>query len=338
MAENENQNAPETEKTNTEENNEKINKEIPKEENSEQKTEENKPEIKEEETKKEEKLNQENNNKEEGKKDNEDKNEDDSQKKLINSIKELPSESIRAKSIILYDLNEDMKSQYFDKYKSEKLSIELKDLDNFINYLNKIREIVNAPSDKKDSILELISDQNKEKYSITENSEEKSEFTPIKLFWYTSIINAKFFEFSEKDKKILEHLIDVKFIPLKYPSFKIEFVFEDNEYLEENVIYKTYHFVENEKDDIKKTEGCKIKWKSEDKNPTIKTVIKHNKKKKEYSTKKVKSFFNIFDDNEKEKNLDKELVEAQFFRNDFLLNMLEYYLNIMEINFSEDEE
>ena len=338
MAENENQNAPETEKTNTEENNEKINKEIPKEENSEQKTEENKPEIKEEETKKEEKLNQENNNKEEGKKDNEDENEDDSQKKLINSIKELPSESIKAKSIILYDLNEDMKSQYLDKYKSERTAIELKELDNFLNYFNKIRDIINSSSDKKESIISLISDQNKEKYSIKEeNGEDKSEFEPIKNFWLTSLINAKFFEFNENDKKILEHLIDIKYIPLTFPSFKIEFIFDENEYLEENVIYKTYYFHENDKDFMEKTEGCEIKWKDADKNPTMKTIIKHKKKKKEYITKNVKSFFNIFDTKDKD-NLDKELVEANFFRNDFLENMLEYYLNIMEFKFNEEED
>lgn len=302
------------EKATQEENNEKENKQETKEENSlEKKKEEKKDEKKDEK-----------------------EDEEDSQKKLIKSINELPSESIKTKSIILYDINEDMKSQYLDKYKSERTAIELKEQDNFLNYLNKIRDIVNSTADKKDIIISLISDQNKEKYSIKEKEEEKSEFEPIKNFWYVSLVNAKFFEFNENDKKILEHLIDMRYIPLTFPSFKIEFIFDKNDFLEEDVICKTYHFHENDKDFIEKTEGCEIKWKDADKNPTMKTIIKHKKKKKEYITKKVKSFFNIFDT--KDNNLDKELVEANFFRNDFLENMLEYYLNIMEFKYNEEED
>ena len=338
MTETEKQNPLEEEKTTPEENNEKINKEETKEENLTEKKGEDKVEKKEEE-KKEENLN-ENKKIKETKKEDIEENEDDRQKKLINSINELPSESLKAKTIILYDLNEDMKAQYLDKYKSEKNDIELRELNNFLNYFNKIRDIINSSSDKKETILSLISDQNKEKYSISseEKVDDKSEFTPIKNFWYISLVNAKFFEFNEKDKKILEHLIDIKFIPMTFPSFKIELIFEENDYLEDNVIYKIYHFHENDKDFLEKIEGCKIKWKDEEKNPTIKTVVKHKKKKKEYITKNVKSFFNIFETKEKENNLDKELVEAQFFRNDFLENMLEYYLNIMEITYHEEED
>ena len=38
--------------------------------------------------------------------------EEEKQKKLIESINQLPSSSIKSKAILLYDLNEDMKSQY----------------------------------------------------------------------------------------------------------------------------------------------------------------------------------------------------------------------------------
>ena len=345
MAENEKQNPSEEETNKPEGVDEKINKEETKEENLPETKEENNAAEKEQVDKKEEnntkdkeiydkKEEKDNKNEETKKEDNEEEDEDD-QKKLIKSINELPTESIKAKSIVLYDLNEDMKSQYLDEYKKEKVAIELKELDAFLNYLNKIREVINSTSNEKENILSLIEQENKEKYSIKETEEDKSEFIPINKFWSISLINAKFFEFSEKDKKIIEHLIDIKYTPLTYPSFKVEFIFEDNEYLEENIIYKTYHFQENEKDMIEKSEGCEIKWKSEDKNPTIKTIVKQKKKKKEYFTKNVKSFFNIFDTKNKDKNLDKELVEAQFFRNDFLENMLEYYLDIMEFKFNE---
>ena len=341
MAENENQKPSEEEITKPVETNEINNKGESKEDNTQEEKQINEKEEKEEQDKKEEQEEK----KEEGKKEennkiNEDKNveEDDDQKKLIDSLKELPSESIKAKAIILYNINEDMKSQYLDNYKSEKVAIELKQLDNFLNYFNKIREIINSSSNEKENILSLISTENKEKYSISEKEEENAEFIPIKNFWYTSLINAKFFEFSEKDKKVLENIIDIKFIPLTYPSFKVELLFNENEYLEENTISKTYHFQKNDKNRIEKTEGCEIKWKSDDKNPTIKTVIKHKKKTKEIIKKEVESFFNIFNTKDKEINLDKELVEAKFFRNDFLENMLEYYLNIMEIKYSEEND
>ena len=113
--------------------------------------------------------------------------------------------------------------------------------------------------------------------------------------------------------------------------------------MKETTLIKTYYFIENEKDEIKKVEGCEINWTDDDKNPTIKITTKKKKKGKTKETvsftKKVDSFFNIFDTSDNnDTNLNKELVEAQFFRNDFLQNMLEYYLNIMEIRYDYDEE
>ena len=352
MSENDNQNTLGEDNKKIEEIGEKIDREESKEDKLQEekqvkqkedkylvdKIEENEEKAQENSNKEKEEKEVKTNKSEEKKDEKEEKEEDETQKKLIKSINELSSESIRSKAIFLYDLNEDMKSQYLNNYKSEKVAIELKELDNFLNYLNKIREIINSSS--KENIIELIAQENKEKYSISEKEEENNEFTPIKNFWSESLINAKFFELSEKDKKVLDNLTDIKYLPLAYPSFKIEFIFKENEYLEENTIYKIYNFQENEKDEIEKTEGCEIKWKSDDKNPTIKTVIKHRKKTKEIIKKDVDSFFNIFNTKDKQNNLDKELVEANFFRNDFLQNMLEYYLNIMEFQYNEeiDEE
>ena len=56
-----------------------------------------------------------------------------------------------------------MKSQYLDEYKKEKVAIELKELDAFLNYLNKIREVINSTSNEKENILSLIEQENKEK-------------------------------------------------------------------------------------------------------------------------------------------------------------------------------
>ena len=262
------------------------------------------------------------------------KKDEEEQKKLLEAINKLPSDSIKSKSILLYDLNEDMKSQYFDKYKEEKVKIELEENKNFLDYLNKIRDFINTSL----NINSSLDNNDIIKYSLS--MDDNNEFTPIKKFWSTALINATFFEINDKDKKILEYLQDICYIPLDYPSFKIEFRFEPNEYMKETTLIKTFYFVNNEKDVIKKVEGCEINWMDDDKNPTIKITIKKKKKGKTIETtsvtKKVDSFFNIFDI--KDTNLNKELVEAQFFRNDFLQNMLEYYLNIMEIHYDDNGE
>jgi hypothetical protein len=262
------------------------------------------------------------------------KKEEEEQKKLFEAINNLPSDPIKSKAILLYDLNEDMKSQYFTNYKDEKVKIELEENKNFLNYLNRIRDLINTSLD----ITSSIDDKDITKYNLL--VDENHEFIPIKNFWSVSLINATFFEINDNDKKVLEFLRDICFIPLDYPSFKIEFRFEPNEYMKETTLIKTYYFVDNEKDVLKKVEGCEINWLDESKNPTIKISTKKRKKGKVKETisvtKKVESFFNIF--NIKETNINKELVEAQFFRTDFLQNMLEYYLNIMEIHYDADED
>ena len=263
------------------------------------------------------------------------KNEDEEkQAKLIEAMNDLPTNSMKSKAVLLYDLNEDMKSQYFGNYKDEKVSIELKENSNFLNYLNKIRDIVSTSL----NINSTLDPDDVNNYNLVMNDEK--EFTPIKNFWSTALINATFFEINDKDKKILEYFKDICFIPLDYPSFKIEFRFEPNEYMKETTLIKTFYFVENEKNELKNVEGCKINWLDDEKNPTIKLTTRKKKKGKSReiitTSKKVDSFFNIFDT--KDADLRKELIEAQFFRNDFLQNMLEYYLNIMEIRYDKNDE
>ena len=260
--------------------------------------------------------------------------EEEKQKKLIESINQLPSSSIKSKAILLYDLNEDMKSQYLEKYKEERVKIELQEQKTFLEYLNKIRDLINTSL----NISSSIDPNDEKKYSLS--LEDNKEFVPIKNFWSTALINATFFDINDKDKKILEKLTDICYIPLEYPSFKIEFRFEPNEYMKETTLIKTYLFVEKEKDELRKVEGCEINWVDDEKNPTIKLKTRKKTRGKVRETiktsKEIDSFFNIF--NTKDTDINKELVEAQFFRNDFLENMLEYYLNIMEIHYDDNGE
>ena len=136
------------------------------------------------------------------------KREEDEQKKLYDAINKLPSDSIKAKAILLYDSNEDMKSQYLDNYKDEKVKIELQENKNFLEYLNKIRDLINTSL----NINSSLDDYDKKKYSL-EN--DNKEFTPIKNFWSTALINATFFELNPKDKLVLEYLNDIYFFILR---------------------------------------------------------------------------------------------------------------------------
>ena len=45
-----------------------------------------------------------------------------------------------------------MKSQYLDKYKEEKVKIELQENENFLEYLNKIRDLINTSLNINSSI------------------------------------------------------------------------------------------------------------------------------------------------------------------------------------------
>lgn len=208
---------------------------------------------------------------EEDKNDSKIKKEEEEQKRLIEAINKLPSNSIKSKAILLYDLNEDMKSKYFDNYKDEKVKIELKENKNFLDNLNKIRDLVNTSI----NINSSLDSNDEQKYNL--KIEDDKDYTPIKNFWSTALINATFFEINDKDKKVLEYFKDICFIPLDYPSFKIEFRFEPNEYMKETTLIKTFYFVENEKDVLKSVEGCEINWFDDEKNPTIKLTTKKKK-------------------------------------------------------------
>jgi hypothetical protein len=93
-------------------------------------------------------------------------------------------------------------------------------------------------------------------------------------------------------------------------------------------------------EELENTYSSEIDWKDESLNSTIKISkkkIKRKGKAKEIQIikKDVPSFFTIF---QKEKNnLNKDLIEANFFKKDFLPNVLEYFLDIMEINYNEIE-
>jgi hypothetical protein len=173
---------------------------------------------------------------------------------------------------------------------------------------------------------------------------------PIKNFWKISLINSQFFYISKRDVKILNYLKDIIFIPFEYPNYRIEFHFEENEYMRDKLLYKEYYYTNYKKEKLLKSLGCDIEWEEEELNPTLKIDKKKKEKEKKIDKKKFKnkkisneseyvncnSFFNRFDINKC--TIEKDLAESLFFLDDFLPNILEYYLNIIEIKYEKEED
>ena len=272
--------------------------------------------------------------------------------KFNESIYKLNTLSLKVKALYLNNLSEQLKIKYKQKYKLESNKIKEKNQNNFISIFNQIRKIIKTY--KEDEVKVKLTDDDYGKYKIlSENPDEESQlggtkikktpkFDPINNFWKISLINSDFFKISENDKKILSYLNDIAFIPIKgkFPNFKLEFYFDKNDFFFNKVITKEYNYKDGDDKELENIFCSEIDWKKDKLNPMkkiIKTKILKGGKIKEIKTitKEVPSFFEIFI---KEKsNLNKDFIEANFFKNDFLPNVLEYFLDIMEINYNEIE-
>lgn len=245
---------------------------------------------------------------------------------IAKQLKTVTSPSLQSKLIAV--------NAYRNEYKEmiKKMDNDKKDISKRCNVavndnFNKIRAIING---------EVVPDEE------TPKEEEK---VPLKYFWRTALVNSNYFDINEKDKDLLNHLIDIRIVNGEFPNFTIEFVFEKNDYFDKEVLSKEFIYEKDSMDKIKETKGTEIEWKSDEKNPTKKIVVKVIKKKKTRETvtkeKEVASFFDIFNVN---KTFKKDRMgmdptdQADFIKNDFLPNCLEYYLNILEINYDEEAE
>ena len=113
-----------------------------------------------------------------------------------------------------------------------------------------------------------ITKEDMEKNNIKE--EEKEEKKPIDSFFIKAIRNANFFPFNKKDSNILNYLVNIKFVPLENKvDFRVEYYFNKNPYMENEILTKTYYFnLKNER--LMKSDYCDIKWVDDESNPTKK--------------------------------------------------------------------
>lgn len=244
--------------------------------------------------------------------------EEETAKEFADAINMQKTDSIKTKLLGLYK-NQQVRDGILEKgYNEDFYNLEFKYNQQYCNLNKEISEIVN---------------QN----------------TPIPNYWKVVIENSKFFTVNDKDKEILKYLtnIEIKHDESDKKSFTAYFTFSPNSFFDETVIQKYYKFNKKE-DSYTEATSTQIKWKGDA--PNIKVIKKKIKKGKNVSTvtkeKKVKSFFNIFeeenddedDDDDKgdedETNLSSE---ADFVQNDLIPFSMEYYLDLQKLSGIDDQ-
>ena len=236
------------------------------------------------------------------------------EKNILNKINNgLFSENLKSKLIYINLLKNDIeKMKNNDFHKESNL---LKDI-----YEPKYYEMYNIISDivcAKDSSLfrNKLTEEDYQKYNISINpevNEEILEYEPIENFWLNAIENTCYFKVSEEDKKILKYLIKIHSNLIinneMGDTYKVIFYFDENEYFTDKEIIKIYYYNKNGNEKIEKVEFPKINW-------------NEGKKPKD-------SFFDMFD--EQECKLEESRSEANFIRNDFFPNILEFFMNFQD--------
>ena len=261
------------------------------------------------------------NNKSKKKKNNEEKPDDQD---LIDEIVKIDNSNLKAKLLCLNELNTNLIDTKQLNYKPEYVLLRNKYELKYFDVYQKIIDI--AVGNKSSDELISLSKEELEKYSINDEIDEKK---PIEKFFVRAIRNSNFFPCNKKDGNVLEYLINIKIIPLENKvDFKVEYYFNKNPYMENTLLTKTYYFnLKNER--LKKSDFCEIKWADKESDPTLKIKIKKKSgKKTQTSYQSAESFFNMFYANKT--NLLMDDAEARFLKEDFLPNILEYYLNFPE--------
>ena len=243
---------------------------------------------------------------------------------LIDEIVKIDNSNLKAKLLCLNELNTNLIDTKQINYKPEYVDLRNKYELKYFDVYQKIIDI--AVGNKSPDELISFTKEELEKYNINEESDDKK---PIEKFFVKAIRNSNFFPFNKKDGNVLDYLINIKFIPLENKvDFRVEYYFNKNPYMENELLSKTYYFnLKNER--LMKSDFCEIKWADKESDPTLKIKVKKKSgKKTQTSYQSTDSFFNMFYADKT--NLLMDDAEARFLKEDFLPNILEYYLNFPE--------
>ena len=250
--------------------------------------------------------------------------EEEDKKELYDAIKDLKPEevkdNIKAKLLAVADIHLDYKKVENDQYGKEYDTLQDKYDKQYQQIYDKIDEIVKS----KENIE--VTPEEMEKYGIKDEGENHE----IEDYWQKVIINSRYFTITDKDKTIIKYIKKVNLVkfPENVNNFRVDFIFEPNEFFTPEVLSKTYEY---DRDGVlKKAIGTNIEWKNKDKNPTVEKVRKKIKKGRKFfheeKEEKIDSFFSFFSQVEDMTFLSDEVT---FFKEDLFVNQLEYYLDIV---------
>jgi len=204
-------------------------------------------------------------------------------------------------------------NELFAQYKKECLELEKKYLALQQPIFDRRKEIIAgsaAPTVEEIALGEKVSAEDEEDYKPLSPVEGEPEATPIPEFWLTALRNHMELAeiITDSDAELLKHLVDIRlsYLPADAPApgYKLTFVFEKNDWFENEVLEKTYYYqseVGYLGDFIyERAEGTEIKWKSDEKDLTKVIEVKKQRNKNTQRTRLVKktrpadSFFNFF--------------------------------------------
>jgi nucleosome assembly protein 1-like 1 len=146
----------------------------------------------------------------------------------------------------------------------------------FKPYYEKREKIVEGTAEiNVDEIKDLLP-----KVGITDTNLPNSE-KGIPNFWLTSLKNSSYFKpmITAKDEKILKELKDITVEFLENGSFKLNFIFNTNNYFPHTVLTRTFT-MDPVKQAINKITSTKIEWTNDDVNPTVEKKKKNIKNSK----------------------------------------------------------
>ncbi|KAI8332921.1 hypothetical protein BC941DRAFT_435781 [Chlamydoabsidia padenii] len=261
------------------------------------------------------------------------------------------------------------------QFQEEVLALEKKYLELYRPLYVKRNQVITGeyePTDEEVALGKKVDededDDSEAKKTVAETKKDQDSGADIKgipEFWLTLLKNHPHLSetITENDEQVLKHLLDIRMSYLDQPGFKLDFVFETNEFFTNTTLTKTYYYQDHAYAGdfvYDHAEGCSIDWK-EGKDLTVTVESRKQRHKGTNKTRVVKrtvpadSFFNFFSpptfpnddeelDEEEAEGLDAKL-EADYeageeFKDKIIPHAVDYFTGkALEYDgFGDDEE
>lgn len=207
-------------------------------------------------------------------------------------------------------------SELETQFQEEVLALEKKYLELYRPLYVKRNEVITGryePTDEEVALGEKVDEDEKADNDEDEEKKDKADdkgqdaggdIKGIPEFWLTLLKNHPHLSetITENDEQVLKHLVDIRMSYLDQPGFKLDFVFDNNDFFSNATLTKTYYYQDHAYAGdfvYDHAEGCSIDWK-DGKDLTVTVESRKQRHKGTNKTRVVKrtvpadSFFNFF--------------------------------------------